>query len=239
MPLLATQILWINLLTDTAPALALGVDPPPDDVMGRPAARPDRPRDRPRDVGGIVWVGLVMADRDAGRAGPAPGGRLPRRLRRHRRGADDGVHHAGARPAVQLLQRPLGPHERLPPTVHKPVAVGRDRALGRAPGRASCSCRCSTTAFGTVAAGARRLADLHRPRELRALGRRGQEAARAPAASTGSRRRSRPGPTTGPRAVTADASSVSRALDCPGRDASFRSMPRVWTSRWSGRAGRG
>jgi P-type E1-E2 ATPase len=28
-PLLATQILWINLLTDSAPALALGVDPPP------------------------------------------------------------------------------------------------------------------------------------------------------------------------------------------------------------------
>ena len=26
-PLLATQILWINLLTDAAPALALGVDP--------------------------------------------------------------------------------------------------------------------------------------------------------------------------------------------------------------------
>src|SRR5690606_36070159 len=30
-PLLATQILWINLLTDVAPALAIGVDPPPDD----------------------------------------------------------------------------------------------------------------------------------------------------------------------------------------------------------------
>ena len=28
-PLLATQILWINLLTDSAPALALGVDAPP------------------------------------------------------------------------------------------------------------------------------------------------------------------------------------------------------------------
>ena len=35
-PLLATQILWINLLTDGAPALALGMDPPPDDVMERP-----------------------------------------------------------------------------------------------------------------------------------------------------------------------------------------------------------
>ncbi len=34
-PLLATQILWINLLTDSAPALAMGVDPAVDDVMAR------------------------------------------------------------------------------------------------------------------------------------------------------------------------------------------------------------
>jgi P-type Ca2+ transporter type 2C len=60
-PLLATQILWINLLTDTAPALAMGVDPPPDDVMTHP---PRRLTDRVIDVEmwvGIAWVGLVMA----------------------------------------------------------------------------------------------------------------------------------------------------------------------------------
>ena len=60
-PLLATQILWINLLTDAAPALALGVDPAPDDVMRRP---PRRLTDRIIDGEmwlGIVWVGLVMA----------------------------------------------------------------------------------------------------------------------------------------------------------------------------------
>ena len=34
-PLLATQLLWINLLTDAAPALAMGVDPSTDDVMAR------------------------------------------------------------------------------------------------------------------------------------------------------------------------------------------------------------
>ncbi len=60
-PLLATQILWINLLTDGAPALALGMDPPPDDVMNR---RPRRLTDRVIDAEmwvGIVWVGAVMA----------------------------------------------------------------------------------------------------------------------------------------------------------------------------------
>ena len=60
-PLLATQILWINLLTDGAPALALGVDPPPPNVM---AHAPRRLTDRVIDAEmwfGIVFVGLVMA----------------------------------------------------------------------------------------------------------------------------------------------------------------------------------
>src|SRR5690606_31386426 len=60
-PLLATQILWINLLTDTAPALAMGVDPPPPDVMRQP---PRRLSDRVIDLDmwiGIAWVGTWMA----------------------------------------------------------------------------------------------------------------------------------------------------------------------------------
>ena len=40
-PLLATQILWINLVTDSGPALAMGVDPEIDDVMARPPRRYD------------------------------------------------------------------------------------------------------------------------------------------------------------------------------------------------------
>ena len=61
LPLLATQILWINLVTDGPPALALGVDPADDGLMEQP----------PRPVGegvltrrmwrGIAFVGVIMA----------------------------------------------------------------------------------------------------------------------------------------------------------------------------------
>jgi len=61
LPLLATQILWINLITDTGPALAMGVDPIAEDVM----ARPPRPRSQrivdARMAMSIVESGVVMA----------------------------------------------------------------------------------------------------------------------------------------------------------------------------------
>ena len=40
LPLLATMILWINLVTDSAPALAVGVDPADPGVMDRPPRDP-------------------------------------------------------------------------------------------------------------------------------------------------------------------------------------------------------
>src|SRR5690606_28527553 len=40
LPLLATEILWINLVTDAGPALAMGLDPTGDEVMARPPRRP-------------------------------------------------------------------------------------------------------------------------------------------------------------------------------------------------------
>ena len=59
-PLLATQILWINLVTDSGPALAMGVDPETDDVMGR---GPRKLTDRIIDAHmwqRIIGTGLVM-----------------------------------------------------------------------------------------------------------------------------------------------------------------------------------
>jgi Ca2+-transporting ATPase len=61
LPLLATQLLWINLVTDGAPALALGVDPPEEDLM----RQPPRPNGEPVITGemwrGIFYNGVVMA----------------------------------------------------------------------------------------------------------------------------------------------------------------------------------
>jgi magnesium-transporting ATPase (P-type) len=61
LPLLATQILWINLLTDSGPALAMGVDPETDDVMAR---KPRLLTDRVIDAqmwASVLQTGLVMA----------------------------------------------------------------------------------------------------------------------------------------------------------------------------------
>ena len=60
-PLLATQILWINLLTDGALALALGVDPAVERVMERrPRGLTDRVVDREM-LGHIALIAVVAA----------------------------------------------------------------------------------------------------------------------------------------------------------------------------------
>jgi Ca2+-transporting ATPase len=60
LPLLPLQILWINLVTDGLPGLALGVEPPERDTMRRP------PHDPQENIFGrglgrhVLWVGLLM-----------------------------------------------------------------------------------------------------------------------------------------------------------------------------------
>ncbi|OBB91451.1 cation-translocating P-type ATPase [Mycobacterium sp. 852002-30065_SCH5024008] len=81
LPLLATQILWINLLTDGAPALALGVDPHTEDVMSRP---PRTASDRVIDA--RMWNNIVVIGAAVAAATLvtihlyAPGGPLPSSL---------------------------------------------------------------------------------------------------------------------------------------------------------------
>lgn len=55
LPLLATQILWINLITDSFPAIALGVDTPDKEVMN------DKPRDPSESffAGGVAFRAII------------------------------------------------------------------------------------------------------------------------------------------------------------------------------------
>ena len=56
LPLLATQILWINLVTDGFPALAVGVDPPDAGLMRRAPRDPQMAVITPR-----MWLGIALA----------------------------------------------------------------------------------------------------------------------------------------------------------------------------------
>jgi Ca2+-transporting ATPase len=60
-PLTPIQILWMNIVTDSPPALALAMNPGDPDVMKRP---PQDPRERilsPRNAARMILVGLLMA----------------------------------------------------------------------------------------------------------------------------------------------------------------------------------
>jgi Ca2+-transporting ATPase len=59
-PLLPAQILWINLVTDGLPVLALAADPPSGELMRHPPAR-DRSIVGLRQSWGLVWRSLFLA----------------------------------------------------------------------------------------------------------------------------------------------------------------------------------
>ena len=83
LPLLATQILWINLVTDGAPALALGVDPPDAAVMDQPP----RPRGRSGDHAAHVARHLLRRRGHGGRHAARPRRLAARRPDRRLRAA--------------------------------------------------------------------------------------------------------------------------------------------------------
>jgi len=60
-PLLPIHILWINLVTDGLPALALSVEPAEGDVMRRPPRHPKESMFAHGLGAHAIWVGLLMA----------------------------------------------------------------------------------------------------------------------------------------------------------------------------------
>jgi len=59
-PLLPVQILWMNLITDGLPALALGMNPPAKNIMDRKATKEKEPILSSRRLINVGWQGLVM-----------------------------------------------------------------------------------------------------------------------------------------------------------------------------------
>ena len=60
LPLIAIQILWVNLLTDGLPGLALGLDPFDKDIMKNPPRKRDENIISKDVINNILIVGLVM-----------------------------------------------------------------------------------------------------------------------------------------------------------------------------------
>ncbi len=61
LPLLPIQILWINLVTDSLPALSLGLEPAERNIMQRPPRPPGESLFAHGLWQHIIWVGLLMA----------------------------------------------------------------------------------------------------------------------------------------------------------------------------------
>ena len=109
LPLIALQILWVNLTTDGLPALALGVDPKAPDIMSRPPRPPAEGVFSPtvNACGGhrhlshghsysAVRLLLLRESLGAGRSEDGLD-----------RGPDHGVYYPGAGRAGERLQLPL------------------------------------------------------------------------------------------------------------------------------------
>ena len=114
LPLVALQILWLNMITDVFPALALALEPSDPDVMKRPPRDPGEPLMTPRFIWLIAWQGLLLSGFTL--LAFFVGMRLVRRGGRRAAARDhDDLHDAGPGPGVPRLQRPLAAAARRSP----------------------------------------------------------------------------------------------------------------------------
>ncbi len=58
--LLSTQLLWLNLITDSFPVLALGMEKEDSDIMNRPPVRAEKSLFSKSSVSSIIFFGLYM-----------------------------------------------------------------------------------------------------------------------------------------------------------------------------------
>jgi magnesium-transporting ATPase (P-type) len=103
MPLRPVQLLWLNLVSDGAPALALGLEQGDRDIMRQPARSPREPVINRQMAVGIAVVGVVdmlaiLACLPAMQIHPG-----------HLEAADDGLRDMHVR-AVSCVRRPLEIH---------------------------------------------------------------------------------------------------------------------------------
>jgi Ca2+-transporting ATPase len=61
LPLLPIQILWVNLVTDGLPALALSVEPVEKDVMKKPPRRKEEGIINRNIINSMFFIGIIMA----------------------------------------------------------------------------------------------------------------------------------------------------------------------------------
>ena len=137
LPLLAAQLLWINLVTDGPPALALGIDPKDPDVMERTPRRHGSGVLLTEDWFRLACVGVLMMVGTVGVLDAYyPGGLFT--LFATGTGpnaadealcAYDGLHDADDVPAVRRIQLPVAKTQRLRGLLREPVADRGDRLL--------------------------------------------------------------------------------------------------------------
>jgi Ca2+-transporting ATPase len=94
-PLTPLMILWINLVTNGLPALALGVDPPDEHLMTEPPRRAEDGLLLRRDYVGMLYVGVVMGASAIAIYATAPSG------------SEEGLAHARAMAFSLLALSPL------------------------------------------------------------------------------------------------------------------------------------
>ena len=123
LPLGALQLLWLNMITDIFPALALALEPSSPDAMRRPPRDPKEPLLTVRFVGLISWQGVLLAAVTliAFEVGLSWYGTEPDSVRR----GHHGVYDAGSGPDFPRLQRSVSEAFRIVAAFYEWLAVGR------------------------------------------------------------------------------------------------------------------